>query len=223
MPVRVSELALVGGDAADDGVAEPGLALEHVGDRFDAARGAGDEDAADERPRGAHPLDHAATGEPADQQQRDAEREQQHVETARQREPGQEAADAHEAGGADRRRDDAAVLVGAGREAALVVGAAQNSAAIQPTTMKAPEAITFSGRSPTVSKNGRKLRPSAGDDRHDHDDDGVDDRCDGAELTTTCGAAAARTRVQARRAWTCARPPTLRAWATPPGKTLGGG
>ena len=27
--------------------------------------------------------------------------------------------------------------------------------------MKAPEAITFSGMSPTVSKNGRKLRPTA--------------------------------------------------------------
>ena len=80
MPEPVARaVAGLGGQCADDAVAEPGLATEHAGDLVDVTFGAGDHDAELQGAEPAGAVHAAAQQEPAEHQHGETDAEGQHV------------------------------------------------------------------------------------------------------------------------------------------------
>ena len=125
-PARVS--AVIAGrrdQRAHDVVAQPLLATQHPGHLVHVGRRAGDDDALLEGAASTGGVQRPAEQEPAQDQRRDADGEEQEEEASRELELGQVGADPDQPGGEHAGVEDPLVLVGARSEDVARVGADQ--------------------------------------------------------------------------------------------------
>ena len=114
-----------GVDRADDVVAEPRLAAQHPRDLVDVRCRAGDDHALLEAPGDPGAVQRPPSDQRPSEQQRDADDEREQEEAAGERELGEVAADADQAGGQQAGVEDPLVLVGAGAEDVGTVAAVE--------------------------------------------------------------------------------------------------